>query len=515
MSIYTQREHNGLYELTDVARAELFDSEYYNRDLAPTSLAQRTWTTYNVASLWIGMCICLPSYVLAASLVSLGMSMWAAVLNVALGSLILLIPMQLNSHVGTKYGVPYPVFARLSFGPRGAHIAAMARAVAGCGWVAIQTWYGGNALHLILMALIPDYDGNRLTLFIVIALFWFANLLVAYMGPAWIRKLEAFGAPFLGFLTLAFLLWTISRLHDAGISILEVMNQPMDYQKLSETNDGGFFGVFAIGITSNLAFWSMLALNIPDFSRYASSQRSQLRGQLLGLPTTMAVFAFIGAFVTSATRYLSAYGTIIKDPAEFISVSGNPFVIILGCAGIAIGTLTTNIAANILAPANSFSNLRPKKISYRSGVIITCILALILMPVLNPFEMIKDDYVYLYDWMGIFGIALAPLAGIFIADYYFVKKKNVDVMSLFQGADGRYWYQGGYNILAFLTWIVAFLLPFLGRSPLLQGITLFQVLADNGYIFSFLIALILYPLLMKPAASSQLMEDEMEAMTER
>lgn len=514
MSIYTQREHNGLYELTDVARAELIDSEYYNWDLAPTSLAQRTWTTYNVASLWVGMCICLPSYVLAASLVSLGLSTWAAVLNVALGSLILLVPMHLNSHAGTKYGVPYPVFARLSFGPRGAHVASMARAIAGCGWVAIQTWYGGNALHLILMAMIPDYNGNRITLYLVILLFWAANLAVAYRGPIWIRKLEAFGAPFLGCLTVALFVWATVMLHNQGVSMLDVMNQPMDYGKLAAYN-GGLSGVFAAGITSNLAFWSMLALNIPDFSRYAKSQKAQFRGQLIGLPTTMVVFAFIGAYVTAATSHLTPDGTLVKDPAELISMFGNPIAVLLGCLGIAIATLTTNIAANILAPANGFSNLYPKKISYKTGVIITCFVALVLIPIMSPAQFMKNEYVYIYDWMGSFGIALAPMAGIFIADYYFVKKKNVDVMSLFQGEEGRYWYLNGFNSRSFLTWVVACVPPFLVRFPLFRNITFFHVLADNGYIFSFLIALILYPLLMKSSTTSLVLDDEMTGMTER
>ena len=514
MSIYTQREHNGLYELTDVARAELIDSKYYNWDLAPTSLAQRSWTTYNVASLWVGMCICLPSYVLAASLVSLGLSTWAAVLNVAIGSLLLLVPMQLNSHVGTKYGVPYPVFARLSFGPRGAHVASMARAAAGCGWVGIQTWYGGKALHLILMAMIPGYNGNRLTLTIICLLFWLANLFVAYRGPVWIRKLEAFGAPFLGCLTLALFVWATVMIREKGLSMMEVLNQPMDYDKL-ESYHGSLVGVFAAGITSNLAFWSMLALNIPDFSRYAKSQKAQFRGQLYGLPTTMVVFALIGAYVTAATGHLTPDGSLLKDPAQVISMFGNPLAVFMGCAGIAIATLTTNIAANILAPANGFSNLAPKRISYKTGVIITCVLSLVFIPILQPEKFMENEFAYIYDWMGSFGIALAPMAGIFIADYYFVKKKNVDVMSLFQGENGRYWYFRGFNVMAFVAWAAACIPPLLARFALFRSIAFFHVLADNGYIVSFFIALLLYSILMKSNTTSLVLKDEMEAMTER
>ena len=424
MSIYTQREHNGRYELTDVARAELIDSTYYNWDLAPTTLAQRTWTTYNVASLWVSMCICIPSYVLAASLVSLGLSPLLAVLNVAIGSFLVLIPIQLNSHVGTKYGVPYPVFARLSFGPKGAHIASLARALAGCCFIGIHAWYGGKSLHIILMSLIPNYDGNFATLLITFLLFLSAN----YRGSAWIRKLESWGAPFLLCLTVVLFLWAVFKTYENGISFIDLIKQPVYHEAAIEPmSKRQLISVFTAGLTSNLAFWSTLALNIPDFSRYARSQKTQFRGQLYGLPTTMIFFAFVGAYVTAATRHLTQDGTLIKDPADLVQLFSHPISIILACAGIIIATLTTNIAANTLAPANGFSNLLPKKISYKTGVIITGIVSLVLIPILRPWKLMNMEYVYIYDWLGTYGIALAPMAGIFIADYYFVKKRNVDV----------------------------------------------------------------------------------------
>jgi len=505
MSIYTQREHNGLYELTDVARAELIDSKYYNGDLAPTSISQRTWTTYNVSSLWVGMSICLPTYTLSASLVSLGLSTWAALINVTIGNLLVLIPMQLNSHAGTKYGIPYPVFARLAFGPRGAHIASIARGIVGCGWVGIQTWFGGKALHLILMTLIPDFSGNQVTLFLTCFIFWSINIILAYRGPEWIRKLECWGAPFLGILSIALLIWaTLAVKSNANVEILDVLNLPINEEKLLE--GGGFWAVFAAGLTSNLAFWSTLALNIPDFSRYAKSQKTQFFGQLYGMPTTLGIFAFISAYVTAATSFITPDGSMVTDPAEVVTLISNSFATVLGAAGIIIATLTTNIAANFVAPANGFSNLAPKKISYKIGILITGILAIIM----KPWQFMQSGNAFIYDWLGLYGVMLAPIAGIFLADYYVVKKKNIDVMSLFQAEEGRYWYQKGFNYIAFFSWLLGCIPPILGKIiPSLHWMT------NNGYLISFFISLIIYPILMKTSPHSLVLSDEMESMTER
>lgn len=510
MSIYTQREHLGLYELTDVARAELMDSKYYNKDLAPTSLSQRTWTTYNVASLWIGMSICLPAYALAASLVALGMSTWMAVLNVALGNLLILIPMQLNSHAGTKYGVPYPVFARLAFGPRGAHIASIARGLVGCGWFGIYSWMGGKALHILIRSMIPSYGAHSWTQGLTCFLFLLLNLYVAYRGHDWIRKLESWGAPLLGALAAALFIWITYEAKQNGGSILSILNEPSNGGLLNSR--GGALAVFAAGLTGNMAFWSTLALNIPDFSRYARSQRSQFRGQLFGLPTTMTVFALFGAYVTSATKFLTPDHHAVSDLPDVIGLTGAPSAFLIGAAGILIATLTTNIAANLVAPANGFSNLAPKKISYRAGVVITGAVTLLM----RPWTLIQTENSYIYGWLGTLGIILGGLMGIFICDYYFIKRKNMDVMSLFQAEEGRYWYTAGFNLKALTAWFCGCLLPLVGKlTVLFPQLPRLEFLSDNGYIISFAISFLIYPLLMKGTTASLVNDDDMEAMTER
>jgi len=505
MSKYTQKERDGLFELTDAARAELVDSKYYNVDLAPTSLTQRTWTTYNICSLWIGMGICLPSYALASSMVALGMSTWLAVLNVALGNALILIPMQLNSHAGTKYGIPYPVFARLSFGPNGAQIASIARCIVGCGWCGIQTWFGGYALYTILIVLFPAMAGSNIALGATFLIFWAMNIIPAYRGSEWIKYLEAWGAPLLGFLSVAIFIWAIVQAGNAGHGFFEIMNTKSNPEIVAA--GGGMFLVFAGGLSANMAFWATLALNIPDFSRYAKSQRAQFMGQLYGMPTTMAAYAFIGAFVTNATPFIPATnGQMISDPTQVIALIGNPIAAILGAVGVIVATLTTNIAANIVAPSNGFSNLAPKRISYRSGVIITGIIAIAM----QPWKLMDSANAYIFGWLGTYGILLGPLAGIYIADYYLVKKRNIDVMSLFQGEKGRYWYAGGFNPKAIIAWIVGCVPPLIGMF--VDGLA---PLYANGYVFAFVVAMLVYWVMMKSDTTSLVSEEEMEQLTER
>ncbi len=503
MSKYTQKENGGLYELTDAARAELVDSKYYNEDLAPTSLAQRTWTTYNIASLWIGMAICLPSYTLASGLMGAGLSLWQAVINVALGNLIVLIPMQLNSHAGTKYGIPYPVFARLAFGATGAHLAALARAFVAACWCGIQIYFGGGALHVILVQLIPSWANVPGANWITFGIFWAVNIYIGYAGDEAIKFMESWGAPILGVLSIGLAVWATTMAAGVGVSVGQLIAVPQQPELLAK--GGGFWPVFMVGLTGNIAFWATLALNIPDFSRYAKSQKAQFRGQLYGLVPSMAIFAFIGAYVTSATSFIYNTPGGIFDPVAVISKIESPVAAILGAVGIILATLTTNIAANLVAPANGITNISPKRISYKMGVIITGIFAVAI----QPWNIMASGFNF-FGFLGNYGIMLGPLAAIYIADYYIVKKRNIDVMALFQGEKGRYWYSNGVNYKAVITWVVSCILPLAGIF--VPSVVFFN---QNGYLFSFATAFVLYILLMKNETTSFISDEEEEAMTQR
>ncbi len=497
MAKITQREVGGLFELTDEARAELSSSAFYNEDLAPTKLSERTWKTYNIASLWVGMSVCIPTYMMASGLMTNGLSWWQAILNIALGNLIVLIPMQLNSHAGTKYGIPYPVFARLAFGVKGAHIASIARAGVAAGWFGVQCWIGGGALNAVIGALSDSWGAWSGGVWVSFIAFWALNVIIAYKGEEAIKFMESWGAPILGVLSLALMIWAVTAVNAVGSSPAEILAQPATYAP------GQFWNVFLAGLTGNIAFWSTLALNIPDFSRYAKTQKDQFRGQLLGLPTTMAAFAFVGVFVTGATTIV--FGETVWDPVAVIARLDSPIVAILGAFGIAVATLTTNIAANVVAPANGISNINPKKISYSMGAVITGVLGIVVM----PWKIMSTGAAY-FVFLGTYGTFLGPLAGMYIADYYFFRQRKLDVMGLFKGEGGRYWYGNGINGRAIATWVIALALPVGGMFiPALSFFTL------NGWIVGFLIALLVYPAIMKADSSSLISDEEEKAITER
>ncbi|MCL1981669.1 MAG: NCS1 family nucleobase:cation symporter-1 [Clostridiales bacterium] len=518
MSKYTQIERSGLFELTDVARAELTSSKYYNEDLAPTSLSQRTWTTYNIAALWIGMSICIPSFTMASGLVGLGLSPWAAVFNVTLGNLIVLIPMQLNSHAGTKYGIPFPVFARLTFGSIGAHIPSLSRALTACGWCAIQSWIGGAAIVVFVGAFIKPFKqmgtinlmGIDVSTAQLIGFFVFLGIVlwISYRGSEGIKWMEAIGAPVLVALSIALLFWSTSIAFKDGFGIGEIIQASTNTDAVAA--NGGYMYIFLAGLTANIAFWATMALNIPDFSRYARSQKAQFRGQLYGMPLMMFFCAFVGAYFAQATFLV--FGQATFDPTDVLYQLENPIIAVVVSFGVAIATLTTNIAANVVAPANGFSNLVPSKISYKVGVIIACVLAILY----RPWWIFGGPGAYLFGWLGTYGTILAPIAAIFVADYYIVKNRTIDVMALFQGNGGRYWYQGGFNIRAIVAWVLAFIIPVFGNPETFDMFGGFgSWVAANGYLFSFFVGLLLYWLFMRNEKSSLLTDEEHEAMTDR
>src|SRR6187431_3177361 len=334
----------------------------YSEDLAPIPPEKRTWNTWNYAALWISMSLCIPTYMLASSLIEGGMNWWQAILTILIGNTVVLIPMILNGHAGAKYGIPFPVFARASFGTKGANIPAMLRAIVACGWFGIQTWIGGAAIYNIVRAWnpgMPEIDHSSLfpqmIPMICFLLFWLLNMFIVYLGVESIRKLLVFKAIFLPVAALALLFWAISAANGLG----PILDQP------SKLSGSSFWNYFFPALTGMVGFWATLSLNIPDFTRYAQSQKAQILGQALGLPATMTAFAFIGVAVTSATVVL--FGEAIWDPVALVARIGNPPVIIFGALVIMLAQLTTNMAANVVSPANDFSSLAPRRISYVTG----------------------------------------------------------------------------------------------------------------------------------------------------
>jgi NCS1 family nucleobase:cation symporter-1 len=510
MATYTQRQTAGIYELTEEARAELVDSKYFNNDLAPTSGAERTWNTYHVSMLWVGMAICIPSFMMASNAVILGLPVWAAVINVILGNAIILVPIQLNSHAGTKYGIPFPVFSRLTFGMKGAQIPTLSRAITACGWNAVQSLTGGAALLFMLKAIVPAFNDASMAAQVVTFLVFMALCgWVTAAGSKAIRIFESFSSPVLIVLSVLLIVWAIMIAQGAGFNFGQVFT--------SELSAGGLQGssqyVYAVmaALNGNIAFWATIALNIPDFSRYAKNQKVQFRGQMYGMVPGMAFCAIVGAFFAQATFLV--YGEAKFNPVDALgyindgSVGMRALVVVVGI-GVIFATMTTNIAANIVAPANGFSNVNPRKIGYKLGTLIACIVALVYY---IPFMLSPSFQGFMFDFLNIYGGFLAPLASIFIIDYYIVKRRNIDVQALYK-ADGRYKYSSGFNASAVIAWVAGAILPTLiSLVPALQVGALNWINA-NAYLFAFFVALIVYYLIMpKGDKSPSYISDEQEA----
>jgi nucleobase:cation symporter-1, NCS1 family len=431
-----------------VENQNITDATLHNEDLAPVPLSRRKWGTWNYAALWISMSLCIPTYMLASSLIEGGMNWWQSILTIFLGNVVVLIPMVLNGHAGAKYGIPFPVFARASFGTTGANIPAMLRAIVACGWFGIQTWIGGASIYHMVRAWspgLPEIDHNSLfpqTIpMICFLLFWLLNMFVVYLGVESIRKLLVFKAIFLPVAALALLYWAVIAANGFG----PILEQP------TKLSGPAFWNFFFPALTGMVGFWATLSLNIPDFTRYAKSQRAQIRGQAIGLPSSMTFFAFIGVVVTSATTII--YGNTIWDPVQLAGKFENKLMVTFAMLAIAISTLATNIAANIVSPANDFANLSPSKISFRMGGYITGVIGICIF----PWKLIADPTGYIFTWLIGYSSLLGPVGGILIADYYFIRRQQLLVNDLYIH-NGKYSYRNGFNAIAILA-LMAGIIP--------------------------------------------------------
>ena len=424
------------------------NASLYSEDLAPISAEKRTWTTWNYAALWISMSLCIPTYMLSSSLIEGGMNWWQAILTIFLGNTVVLIPMILNGHAGAKYGIPFPVFARASFGTIGANIPAMLRAIVACGWFGIQTWIGGFAIFQMarlwipgietLPQIFPDSFGLQTGPAICFFLFWLLNMYVVYLGVDSIRKLLVFKAIFLPVAALALLFWAISSVHGLG----PILETPSKFK-----NSVDFFHFFFPALTGMVGFWATLSLNIPDFTRYATSQNAQIKGQIYGLPTSMTLFAFVGVVVTSATAIV--FGTTIWDPVVLAGKFDSKLLVSIAMIAVAISTLATNIAANIVSPANDFANLSPSKINFKKGGYITGIIGILIF----PWKLIADPTGYIFTWLVGYSSLLGPVGGIMIVDYYFIRKQTLVVDNLYN-TKGIYAFSKGFNVSAIIALII-------------------------------------------------------------
>jgi NCS1 family nucleobase:cation symporter-1 len=419
-------------------RRRIESSPLYNPDLAPANRERRHWGTYNYAALWVSMSVNILTYMLAASLIQGGMNWKQAVATVFLGNTIVLIPMLLNSHPGARYGIPFPVLARASFGVLGANVAAVLRALVACGWFGIQTWIGGEAVSTLIATLVPAWAHFAHSTAICFLVFWLINLAVILKGVEYIRVLQGISAPVLLAVGLLLLVWAYRSAGGFG---------PMLAAPSRFTTFPDFLKFLIPALNATVGFWATVSLNIPDFTRFARSQREQMIGQALALPATMTLYSLIGILVTSATVVIC--GTAIWDPVQLLSRFHSPLAVVISLLAILLATLNVNIGANVVSPANDFSNLWPRKISFRTGGVIM------------------------------------------ICDYFVIRRRVLLLDDLYL-RDGAYEYSRGFNWLA-LAALVA------GAGTALVGLVVppLRTLYDYSWFVGFAVSFVTYYVLMK------------------
>src|SRR6202049_446740 len=457
-------------------RHQIESSPLYNPDLAPATRERRTWGTYNYAALWVSMSVNILTYMLAASLIQGGMNWKQAVATVFLGNTIVLVPMLLNSHPGARYGIPFPVLARASFGVLGANVAAVLRALVACGWFGIQTWIGGEAVSTLIATLVPAWKNFPYSTAICFLAFWLINLAVILKGVEYIRVLQGIIAPVLLAVGLLLLAWAYRTAGGFG---------PMLAAASRFARFADFLKFLGPAFDATVGFWATVSLHTPGLTRFARSQRQQMIGQALALPTTMTLYSLIGILVTSATVVI--YGTAIWDPVQLLSRFHSPVAVVISLLAILLATLNVNIGANVVSPANDFSNLWPRRISFRTGGVITCFMGIALM----PWKLLADYNTFILGWLGGYAAFLGPVAGIMICDYFVIRRCVLHVNDLYLRG-GEYEYSNGFN------WRAVIALA-LGAGTALIGLAVSSVRAlyDYSWFVGFAVSFTAYYVMMK------------------
>jgi NCS1 family nucleobase:cation symporter-1 len=479
-------EHqDGRIDLRD--ERQIRTSPLFNHDLAPIPVARRTWGTYNYAALWVSMSACIPTYMLSSGLIAAGMNWWEAIMTILLGNVLVLAPILLNSHPGTKYGIPFPVFARAAYGTFGSNMPALMRAVVACGWFGIQAWIGGQALNTFMLAVMPNWStliggpvfehtGSEWLSFFT---FWSLNIYVIYRGMDLLKKIEGFAAPFVTLMMTILCAWAIINAHGFGT----LLSEPSKFKSAGE-----FLATFLPSLTAMVGFWATLSLNMPDFTRYGHSQREQTTGQIIALPSAMTAFAAMSVIITSAAITIYPHSSIndLWDPVKLIGQFKQPLVVAISMFTVAIATLSMNIAANVVSPANDFANAFPKWINFKTGGLITGMIGILM----QPWRLLADPSGYIFQWLVGYSGGLGSIAGVLIVDYWLIKKKNLALPDLYL-VDGKYQYARGWNWPAVVATLLGCLFAWVGAF-----IPSLKILYDTAWFVGFIVSGLTYYTLM-------------------
>ena len=463
-----------LFELSLEESNYLKQERKISKDILPTRINERKWGIYSVCACWIGMNICIPAYQMASSAIAMGIDWGMALLLVLLGNLLILIPIQMNSYVGVKYGISFPVYAKLAFGIKGGNIPTVLRTIIGLFWSGILMWNGSESLYIIIITFAPEFNGiiGMIVCFLIV---WMLTVGIGYGGEHILRRFEGICAPILIFIFIALSVIVAYKLTESGNSFYE----PLFIHDV--VRDELYWKNTLACLMANIAYYSTWALNIPDLSRYVKNSKSQVIGQILGMPSSMLFTAFVGVYITSASRIL--FGEAIWNPNQVVALLGNKVLTIVFAAGIFLATMTTNVTTNLLPSTNGILNLCSKKLTYKTATILAGGIAVII----QPWKLASDPSGYIYNWLGMYGILTGAVAGIFIIDYFLIKKQKIQLIDLYLRTESVYWYSKGYNYKAILAWVLAIILPVIG--------SIYEECrwaTDWGWILSFTIGALLY-----------------------
>ncbi|QSO47406.1 NCS1 family nucleobase:cation symporter-1 [Alicyclobacillus mengziensis] len=459
-----------------------FDEALSNANLRPIAQSERKWSWYSYMALWMGMVHNIFNYEVAASLIVLGMNIWQALLTIFVADLILMVPLALNGYVGNKYGIPFPVFARLAFGVFGANIPALIRAFVAIGWFGVQSFLGSTALNALLILLIPSWShmsGTFLGLpgngWIALLLFWVLQGVVATHGMDVIRRFENWAGPVILIVMLGLVVWAVTVLHGMG----PIFTEPSKFK-----SSGAFWAVFGPGVISVIGSWASMGLNIPDFTRFSRSTKDQVVGQFVGLPITTFVFSLMASFITSAT--IVAFGSAIWDPVQLLQHFKSPVVLILGAAALTIATMSVNVASNLVSPIYDLINAFPRKLNFRSAAIVSMVIAFVIM----PWKLMQSPQ-GIDTLLNTAGAFLGPATGIVIADFWLLRTRRVKLTDLYT-REGVYRYSKGFNVTAIVVLIISMLVSFAGNF-----LPIFKVFAGYGWLIGVVLGFVLYYIVMK------------------
>ncbi|WP_252248691.1 NCS1 family nucleobase:cation symporter-1 [Clostridium sp. ZBS20] len=468
-----QSNNGEIVNLTSIGIAEIGKYKtVYTNDTRPINIEDRDWSAWNIMTLWIGIMVSIPVYMLASGLIASGMNWWQALITIVLGHTIVIVPATLLGHAGTKYGISYPLLSKLVFGPNGNVFPTMVRALLGCFWFGIQCWIGGTAINSLIGAIISSWNNWTPHLFICYFIFLILNLYIGATGSKAVKFMEDYSAPILVLMGIAVIVWAYKI--SGGFNLLLTHN-------VAQGNGGSFLKSFFPALTAMIAFDGTIALNISDFTRHAKSQKAQITGQFIGAPIMTAFIVFVGICGTVASAI--AFGEPIWNPADLVSKFNNPVIVVMFSIFIMLATLTTNVAANLVAPGIIFSNLFSKKITYKKAIMIIGVIAVLV----QPWRILNDPNNYIFEVNGILATFLGPMAGIYLASYWLEHKSKIELVDLYRTDGGEYYYNKGWNYKAIIILFTITVFLLLGRfiKPL-------KIFYDNSYVLGMIISIIIY-----------------------